>query len=190
MKHVAGVLAFACLLSVGAGSTAQDHPVIAARDVEPPKKVHAPAPQYPGIARQVGVQGLVLLEVTLKEDGAPTEIRVSRGIPLLDMAAIEAVKGWRYESTVVDGSPRRVKVVEAVEFFFSDGERGKAYRDLALDPRQQPALRVFAVSQLVQLPAKQHKMVVKTLSQLLEDAEQNVAAAAASGLSSLPAESK
>ena len=57
-----------------------------------------PVPEYPGAARRRGLQGVVLLSVLVSETGAPKEIRLSKssGAAVLDEAASEAVRGWKF----------------------------------------------------------------------------------------------
>ena len=49
------------------------------------------------------MQGTVILEATIDEKGHVSNVRLVRSIPLLDQAAIDAVKLWEYEPTIVDG---------------------------------------------------------------------------------------
>jgi periplasmic protein TonB len=58
-----------------------------------------PPPPYPPAARQRHYQGTVLLEVLVDEGGKVGELRVARssGHPLLDRAALNAVRHWRFE---------------------------------------------------------------------------------------------
>ena len=65
------------------------------------------------------VEGIILLQVTLSEAGRPVDIVVLKGVPLLDLVAIEAVKQWEYEPTSVDGVPRRVILKAVIELFLS-----------------------------------------------------------------------
>src|SRR5262245_33172855 len=80
----------------------------------PPKRVAYSEPQYPARAREVMpiLQGIIMLELHLAEDGRPAEIRVLRGIPLLDEAAVKAARTWRYEPSLVNGVATRVVVEE------------------------------------------------------------------------------
>jgi len=68
--------------------------------VEPPQvdATHCPPPAYPRAARRMGQEGVVEILVTVGADGRPTAVAVhqSSGFPLLDDAALEAVKGWRF----------------------------------------------------------------------------------------------
>jgi len=63
-----------------------------------PAATDAPRPPYPRAARQRGLQGVVMVRVAVSADGLPTEvfIKESSGHPLLDEAAVEAVRRWRF----------------------------------------------------------------------------------------------
>ena len=81
-------------------------------DVREPRKVRHVAPVYPPLALAARVQGSVRLECVIGEDGRVSVITVMQGHPLLDPAAIEAVRQWRYLPTLLNGV--RVSVVLAV----------------------------------------------------------------------------
>jgi protein TonB len=53
-------------------------------------------PVYPDLAAQARVQGVVILEVLVDAQGVPSSVNVLRSIPLLESAAIEAVRQWRW----------------------------------------------------------------------------------------------
>jgi protein TonB len=74
------------------------------------------APEYPPIARKARVQGIVILEATIGPRGNVTDVKVLRSIPLLDQAAIDAVKQWVYEPTLVNGVPTGVIMTVTVNF--------------------------------------------------------------------------
>lgn len=63
-----------------------------------PAATDAPRPPYPRAARQRGLQGVVMVRVAVSADGLPTEvfIKESSGHPMLDEAAVEAVRRWRF----------------------------------------------------------------------------------------------
>lgn len=77
-----------------------------------------PAPYYPSAAKKRGVQGKVLLSVVVKADGTPLSVDVSRssGSSTLDVAALEAVKQWRFVPAKKSGQPVQAEVVVPVEF--------------------------------------------------------------------------
>jgi TonB family protein len=87
----------------------------------PPMKIYDVPPAYPEAARQAGVRGVVILEITIGEDGSVTDARVLRGIPLLDAAALEAARQWRYQPMVVGGKP--VPVITTTAVMFPDPSR-------------------------------------------------------------------
>jgi protein TonB len=85
-------------------------------DIKPPEKiVHVP-PVYPDIARSGGVEGIVILEAVISERGTVEQVRVLRSKPLLDAAAIDAVRRWRYTPTLLNGQPVQVLMTITVHF--------------------------------------------------------------------------
>jgi protein TonB len=89
--------------------------------IREPRKIYHVAPVYPEIARAARVEGLVILEATIDERGVVTGARVLRSEPLLDGAALAALKQWRYTPTLLNGIP--VRVLMTVTFRFSLGDR-------------------------------------------------------------------
>jgi protein TonB len=53
-------------------------------------------PVYPDLAVQGRVQGVVILEVLVDDQGVPSSLNVLRSVPILESAAIEAVRQWRW----------------------------------------------------------------------------------------------
>jgi protein TonB len=92
-------------------------PVVrAAGNVQPPRLVRTVEPSYPEIARQARIEGVVILEATTDVYGRVTGVRVLRSIPLLDAAAVDAVRQWIYEPLVINGRPRAVTFTVTVRF--------------------------------------------------------------------------
>jgi len=82
-----------------------------------PRKVHDARPSYPEAARRERVQGVVVLELIVDEEGRVAEVDVLRGQPMgLTEAAVEAVSQWRYEPVILDGQPVPVTLVVTVNF--------------------------------------------------------------------------
>ena len=81
-----------------------------------PQKIQHADPVMPPIAAQAGVRGVVILEVTIGTDGSVVDARVLRSIPLLDQAAIDAVRKWRYAPTLLNGVPVPVIMTTTVNF--------------------------------------------------------------------------
>jgi TonB family protein len=85
--------------------------------IKTPKKLVNVSPRYPDDALKAKVQGEVVLDVVVDANGVPTDVQVSQSVPMLDAAAIEAVKQWRYEPTLMNGVP--VPVVMTVTLGFT-----------------------------------------------------------------------
>ena len=81
-----------------------------------PARVHDPAPEYPDLARDAGVEGTVLLWALVDLDGHVKAVQVIHSVPLLDDAASTAVKGWRFTPALANGHPVRVWVAVPVRF--------------------------------------------------------------------------
>jgi protein TonB len=84
--------------------------------VKEPKKLKNVDPVYPPLAARTGVQGVVILECTVSPAGRVVAVKVIHGIPLLDAAAIEAVKQWVYTPTLFNGVPVPVLLTVNVRF--------------------------------------------------------------------------
>ena len=90
--------------------------VIATKDIKPPRLLRPVDPVYPEIARQARVEGVVILGVKTDETGRVTDVIVLRSIPLLDQAAIDAVRQWVYEPFVQDGKAGPIAFTVTVRF--------------------------------------------------------------------------
>lgn len=180
-----GTTVLLALLALTGQTPPEGGVLVAGQDVEPPRKLYSPPPVYPMLARQAQMQGLIILGVTANEDGRPTDIRVLRGIPILNEAAIDAIKTWRYAPTTVNGVARRVKFVEHVDFYLSDRERVRAYTRLAQDRQVLSPLRLFAISQLLHIPREHHKQATEALAAAAKDPDPSVATAAKTALEQL-----
>ena len=84
--------------------------------ITPPTKVKNVQPVYPALARQARVEGAVQLEVEIGEDGKVTDARVVKSVPLLDQAAIDAVKQWEYTPMMKGGVAVPVVMTVTVNF--------------------------------------------------------------------------
>lgn len=86
-----------------------------------PVKLHHRTPKYPLIARHNNWEGVTVLTIQVRPDGAVGEIDVSQssGYQVLDQAAVKAVKHWRYQPAVKNGSAIawriRVKIIFKLE---------------------------------------------------------------------------
>ncbi len=122
----------------GVGTGGGPGPVIKSDDPEPPppepkatpkpppkiisggvlngKATSKPAPVYPPIARAARVGGTVIVQVTVDESGNVVSARAVSGPPLLQQAAANAARGWRFSPTLLSG--QAVKVTGTITFNF------------------------------------------------------------------------
>jgi TonB family protein len=77
---------------------------------------HQVMPEYPEDARNAGVQGTVLLDAVVSAEGIVTQVKFVSGPKELSLAAIDAVRWWRYEPYLVNGQPATVETTIAVNF--------------------------------------------------------------------------
>jgi len=84
--------------------------------ISAPKKIKDARPIYPEDARAAGVQGIVIVEAVIGKDGKVETATVLRGIPMLDQAALDAVRQWEFTPTFVNGAPVSVIVTMTVNF--------------------------------------------------------------------------
>jgi periplasmic protein TonB len=99
----------------GAGGTGTA-PLVVGGDVRPPLKLRHVDPGYPDLARRAGVQGAVVIECLIDAAGRVAEARIVRGVPLLDAAALAAVRQWNYRPTLLNGVAVPVLMTVTVRF--------------------------------------------------------------------------
>jgi periplasmic protein TonB len=103
---------------VGTAGAVGDAAVPLGSVATPPELLARVMPDYPSRARDLEVEGQVLLEVVVDREGKPErELKVLRSIALLDAAAIAAVRQWRFRpARDADGNPVRVIMEIPVRF--------------------------------------------------------------------------
>lgn len=84
-----------------------------------PTPLYTPTPDYPLIARQARIQGVVRLEAIVATDGSIRSVKLVDGPALLVEAAIAAVRTWRYTSPTLNGDP--IEILMNVEVKFNLG---------------------------------------------------------------------
>lgn len=82
----------------------------------PPRKIVDVRPVYPDHARAARIEGLVVMEAVLDPGGHVTQLRVVRSVPMLDQAAMDAVRQWRYTPTMYYGKPVSVLMTITIKF--------------------------------------------------------------------------
>jgi serine/threonine-protein kinase len=98
-------------------------PVPVGGNVREPRRTHYVAPTFPASAIDAGVEGTVVIELTIGREGRVADARVVRSIGPLDNAALAAVRQWEFEPTVIEG--RAVPVIHTVNVPFTLPPRPK-----------------------------------------------------------------
>jgi protein TonB len=91
-------------------------PVRVGGNIKAPVKTKDVRPTYPAIAQSARVQGIVIIEATIGPSGKVTDAKVLRSIPLLDNAALDAVRQWQFTPTLLNGVPVPVIMTVTVQF--------------------------------------------------------------------------
>ena len=73
-------------------------------------------PDYPPLAKQLKVEGIVELEVVVAENGTVDKVNIVSGNPVLTRPASEALKRWKFQPVMVDG--KAVKAIAPVSITF------------------------------------------------------------------------
>ena len=85
-------------------------------DIKEPRKTRNVPPVYPKIAQAAKVSGMVILEATITKEGDVRDVKVLRSIAMLDQAAIDAVRQWKYTPPLLNGVPVEVIMTVTVNF--------------------------------------------------------------------------
>lgn len=116
---VAVFLLSACVVSIAAAAPTGPHPPSIAQRLDPPKQLKRVEPVYPENARQARIQGVVTVEATIGPDGKVKTAKIINSIPLLDEAALTAVRQWEYAPTIINGVATPVIMTVKVNFALS-----------------------------------------------------------------------
>ncbi len=74
--------------------------------VQPPQGIYQPQPRYTEEARLARIQGVVILEAVIDEEGNVVEVKVLKGLPMgLSESAVETASQWKYKPATLDGRP-------------------------------------------------------------------------------------
>ena len=101
---------------VPGGVVGEEEPILVVGDVRPPELILKIQPEYPEMARRARIEGKVIVEAIINAQGDVENVPVLRSIPLLDGAAIAAVKKWKYKPAMQHGRPVKVFFTVVVDF--------------------------------------------------------------------------
>jgi periplasmic protein TonB len=91
-------------------------PVRVGPSIKQPSRLVDVRPVYPEVARQARVEGVVIIEAVIGPTGDVQSARVLRSQPLLDEAALAAVRQWKFTPTLLNGVPVPVVMTVTVNF--------------------------------------------------------------------------
>ena len=86
-------------------------------NVQAARLVNKVQPQYPPLARQTRISGTVRLHAIIGKDGGVQSLTLESGHPLLVQSALDAVRQWRYQPTLLNGEA--VEVDTTIDVIFS-----------------------------------------------------------------------
>lgn len=86
-------------------------------NVQAARIINRVQPMYPPLARQTRISGTVRLHAIIGKDGTIQQLEVMSGHPLLQQSALDAVRQWRYQPTLLNGDP--VEVDTTIDVIFS-----------------------------------------------------------------------
>jgi L-ribulose-5-phosphate 3-epimerase len=92
-------------------------------EIEEPKLRRQITPVYPEEAIRAGLEGTVVLAVTIGDQGLVSEVKVLESVPGLDQAAIDAVKEWQYTGAWIGGEPVHYTTTVSVKFFLNPAKK-------------------------------------------------------------------
>ena len=84
--------------------------------MQAPRKIVNVPPHYPPHAQAARVEGTVVLDAVIDPTGRVTDVRVTHSVNLLDQAAVEAVRQWRFTPTLLNGEPVSILLTVTVRF--------------------------------------------------------------------------
>ena len=97
----------------------QQTPIRVGDKIRPPSKTRNVQPVYPRVAQEARIEGTVIIEATISETGHIINAKLLRGVPLLDQAALEAVRQWEFTPSLLNGVPVPVIMTVTVTFTLS-----------------------------------------------------------------------
>lgn len=84
--------------------------------IQRPQKIRDVIPVYPSLALRAGIEGTVILETVIGEDGRVRNLKILRSIPMLDQAAVDAVRQWQFTPPMLNRQPVAVVMTVTVTF--------------------------------------------------------------------------
>ena len=154
MNKNALAIGLALAVLAPAAAFAQVAPIRVGGDIKEPKKITHVPPVYPEIAQAAGIQGVVIIETLIGEDGAVREATVLRPVPMLDQAAIDAVLRWKYTPTLLNGQPVPVIMTVTVTFTLNNASQAAQSAAQQVAPDAPETVRFMTASGVEMVPVR------------------------------------
>ncbi len=97
-------------------SAAPKSPIRVGGGVKAPRLIFAPDPVFPVLARQARIGGAVVIDAVIDTLGNVVEMRAVSGQPILVLAAMDALRRWKYEPTILGGEAFPVRLLVTITF--------------------------------------------------------------------------
>ncbi|KKT82200.1 MAG: hypothetical protein A2925_03655 [Candidatus Yanofskybacteria bacterium RIFCSPLOWO2_01_FULL_44_22] len=91
-------------------------PIRPGGSIPKPKLIKYIEPDYPKTATDARIEGTVIIDAIIGKDGKIRNVKIVQSVPMLDRAALEAVKQWQYTPTIVKGEPVEILLTVTVYF--------------------------------------------------------------------------
>jgi len=91
-------------------------PIRVGGKVKAPRLIFGPEPVYPVLARQARASGAVVIDAVIDTQGNVVEMRAVSGQPILALAAMEALRQWKYEPTILGVEAVPVRLFVTITF--------------------------------------------------------------------------
>jgi len=103
-------------IAIAAPEIHPEGPVKVGGQVKAPRLVFSPPPVYPQIALEQNIQGDVVIQAVIDKTGRVTEAHVISGPLMLRQAALDSVRRWKYQPSVLNGEPVSVQMTVTLNF--------------------------------------------------------------------------
>ncbi|MGD0956024.1 MAG: TonB family protein [Candidatus Acidiferrales bacterium] len=135
-----------------------------AGNVTAAKVVQRIQPVYPPSAKAAHVEGTVILHAIIARDGSVQKLELVSGPEQLVDAAMDAVRQWRYQPTLLNGQPVEVDTTIQIIFTLGSGQQTTPPAGGSVDPQvKKDALHLFEVMHLADRTAETERTVFQTL---------------------------
>ena len=100
--------------------SAPKSPIRVGKGLKAPRVIFGPDPVYPVLARQSRIGGAVVIDAVIDTEGNVVQMRTVSGQPILVLAAMEALRQWKYEPTIIGGQAFPVQLLVTITFHLNN----------------------------------------------------------------------